>query len=208
MLFDNSRLFTDAYDYNSLFTKMSSDDLAGSMGCIARLRLDSVFFQQIVLTDAQLFHSLFFSEATSISTRDEDSVSNYIPYGRLEIRSRMDTLEDSLLSLIYDPSEHYLKPHLFTYIDKDKVLADRLSTVPAKELSGRFKKIPKVLISIGADEIRVSKAFDAWNRWIEMSKAGRLSVKKWEEYNYNSELSNIMTAEESAIRSIIATRVG
>ena len=167
MLNNTSRLMTDRYDYNNLLKKMDWDDLDAGLAYLALLRLDSFLFRKIVLTDAQLLHSRFFLNATSLKSV-ECSLFDQLPFEKLEIRTRAKSIEKSLLSFVVDSSKPYLKNHLFPSIKFADRVQSELSKVPTSDVR-TWKDIPKVLVRCGADKEDAERLDHAWAKIIEVS---------------------------------------
>lgn len=206
-----SHVYTDAFDFNASRStstgSMSSDTLRALFG---RVRLDAILNEKMVLNDVQLFHSAYLSGVVGQSFNFEPAIEK-LPLESLEIRSRSDTLEESIVALVKPFECEFLKPHLFTYIDPNYEAKSELEKTPSKKINGWTDVLDLLESILDGDKFRerISNTRRAWSHWIEMEKLGRLSVKKWHsEFNFRNEIDISGRSLFSELSNKITTEFG
>ncbi|MFO0617253.1 MAG: hypothetical protein U0414_31945 [Polyangiaceae bacterium] len=147
----------------------------------ARFRLDSLLWQTVVLTDAQLLDGRFFQE---VANADElESVVR--PFGAdmpvLEVSSRAEHLEDALVQLVRPKPEGKLKAFKFSSIDNPVLRAEVASRIALNDWSviQTWRDIPKLLGQLGVDKATCDRLQKAWTEMIAAQNRGIIRVRKW-----------------------------
>lgn len=188
MAYFSDRLLTDAFDYNA---RKNRNDLDGNIDAgramITRLRLDALFFKKIVLTDVQVYHSLFLSGLSPLSFRDENFFEK-IPLSSIEIRAMNGDLEQSLLARIHGENGE-LYPHLFTYIDpKNTIIRNGFKDVKSssvRSLDDLSELLKRITLGDESEE-RARRSIESWRFWLSCGKDKRsgLTVKPWKQFPF------------------------
>lgn len=162
-----SRIYTDAFDYGARKNLENVDgDLDVALDYVSRIRLDALLFDTIVVTDAQLAHSAFFSDL-AFEHFDGRPLWHHIPNSLLEVRMRSSTLSESMSTMFYPKGG--ISEHLFTYIDPLGMAREAL----AKETVAMDAVGVATLLSRSIDDEncqrRAHRAREAWRHWQSVS---------------------------------------
>jgi len=175
-----SRIYTDAFDYNSRRKRtnlLNSSDAARSL--VARLRLDALLFGKIVITDVQLIHSLFLSHLVTIRTDDGGTIGQELPLDSVIVRTRKKGLASTLVSLVRPNGLESPPGHLFTLLDPTGELIPELQKESVVKEVKEWRDVPRLLkkLKSGQDSTLIEQSEEAWAFWIEAEEAGRLATE-------------------------------
>ncbi len=151
----------------------------------ARMRLDALLWNRLVLTDAQLLDGRFFQ---SIMENTNGLLSTMALFRRdgaaepfIEVRSRATRVEDALVGLLKQPGQDTLKEFRFSLISdegKRKRAAGDLACRRAADI-GTWRDIPRVLREVGVNAETTDRMRAAWAGWIAAQDAGWLRLELW-----------------------------
>lgn len=176
------RFFSDYYDsinqraYPIISGELDSNDLYRG-----RLRLDSFVSESLVLVDTQVLDGELFIDLgpealRKLLARSEDEA---MP---VEIRSRAETLENSLLAFFRRPEKQKCLPFSISLLRDDATrtaVMERLSATDSGKLNS-YRDILEILSATGVPTSEIERIEGGWRRWFEAEGRGLVVVRQWE----------------------------
>ncbi len=171
----STRLFSEIYD--SVKQRELVNQSTWKTDYIARIRLDLLLSNNLILTDTQLLDGAFYTKL------DPSELEQHIPLDRLEIRARDADLSNALLGFVYKPNADKLRGFTFSAINDAEIREKarrHLAQLSSSKIRKDWREIPRLLRHAGVDEATTDLLEERWAHWIEASTSGKIRVIKWE----------------------------
>jgi hypothetical protein len=197
-----ARLFADVYDSVQQATNIIQGDKQLALCYQARLRLDSFLYQTTILTDSEILDGVFFQDAAN------DSILDRLPLGRLEIRSRAETLDEALIGMLRDPTRATLRGVLFSSLANNDAIRVALREYPSVGVNN-WRMVPKILVDVGVEKAEAERLENAWAEMIRLAASGRLTVKKWKtNFSWGTEFEGQLMKDKEHVEKSLVSQLG
>lgn len=191
------RLFADAYDASVQAANITwpnpNPREHDSALYLARLRLDSLLHQRVVIPDGVFLDGPFFlSAAKSI---------RQLPLERMEIKARARTLNEVLIGYVRRPNIDMLVDTFFTSMPPDQAIIaqQELPKFRASEVSD-WKDIIRIFRLIKLESDLVDSFEEAWGNWISFEASGRLNISPWTDFNFIERLDSRVSSKYAQLK--------
>mgnify|MGYP001345887890 CR=1 FL=1 len=162
---------------------------------LGEIRLDALISRQVVIPDTHLFDGAWFIESTSSELWRNLGAPSVAGYGSIiEIRSRRDSLTDSLGVFFQRADSDFLNPFPLNFLPGEEerdAVAKRLGQTPRSDLVDELARnesvakavgatLAKVLSEANVDVDVVWQLVDAWESMLHAERMGHLTTRRWQ----------------------------